>query len=392
MSATNITTGSIDNTPIGLTTTAPGKFTTLQATNLDNAVIGATTPAAASVTSLNGGQLAGLRNLLINGDARIDQRTNHAAVGSPANLNWLADRWSLQCSVVNKLNSNAAALGGSAAPGFPYGFVVSTNTPYTPAAGDYFILVYRTEGQDTWQLQWGTAAARPATLSFWAQATLAGTYSGAIVNGAGNRSLAFTYTISTANVWTYCTVPIVGDVAGTWALDNSMGPQVVFNYGSGATYSTATSGSWLATQVFGVTGTVQLVTRPANTQLIITGVQLELGTVATPYERRPIGTELALCQRYYQRYTSPTAAALAVYGYSIASGIVLTLLTFSPMRASPTAAYIGTWTGSNVLGGSPGIATNLSLSTVAIYCSALAAGAVSLSSPANGGFDLSAEL
>jgi hypothetical protein len=115
-----------------------------------------------------------------------------------------------------------------------------------------------------------------------------------------------------------------------------------------------------------------------------------MGTVATPFERRPIGTELALCQRYYQRYTSPSAGAVQLYGYQAAGNNFLMPMLFPPMRASPGPTVIGAWTLNNCSG--PSMATSGSLNSVYLTVVATGLGGISAVSPANGGFDLSAEL
>jgi hypothetical protein len=358
--------------------TAPSA--TINGGTIDNTVIGASTAAAVSMTSLNGGPLAGMRNLIINGEARVDQRFGHSGATQSASLSWLCDRWSLQSQVLNKLNLGSLPIQ---IPGIPhtYGLVLSTNTPYTLAAADYFLLIHRIEAQNVAHLQWGTANAKPVTLSFWAQVTLAGTYSAVVQNIDGTRTFPFTFNCPVANTAYYFTIPIPAITTGVWQAaspggDNGQGIQLVFNLGCGTNSLSSTSGSWqtLTSPVFGVTGTVQLVTQPINTQLVITGVQLELGSVATPFERRSIGTELALCQRYYQKLGGTNQADVIIQGYQTAGGHISMTLSYPTMRAPPAATVVGTW---NTTNASPNyVSSPGGLSSLAANATAVATGVV----------------
>ena len=120
-------------------------------------------------------------------------------------------------------------------------------------------------------------------------------------------------------------------------------------------------------------------------------IQLEPGSVATPFERRPIGTELALCQRYYQHYTSTAQYGVQIVGYTTAGQNVLASLPIPPMRATPTGSFIGTWVNNNTTGPVFAIASG-STNNIVIYAPATALGVVVTYSPANGGYDLNAEL
>jgi hypothetical protein len=132
-------------------------------------------------------------------------------------------------------------------------------------------------------------------------------------NYAGNRSYPFTYLINTANTWTSISVTIPGDTSGTWVGSTNAGAaQLFFGFGVGSTYS-GTAGAWASANYVSATGAVSVV-GTLNATFYITGVQLEPGSVATPFERRPINEVFAQCQRYYEKSYSDSAKPGSVPG------------------------------------------------------------------------------
>jgi hypothetical protein len=342
-----------------------------------------------TMASQNGGQLAGMRNKIINGDNRFDQRHGGAAVsGLGTGGIYLTDRWAYTTNQAGHFNGGQNLSSGGGAPGFPNTLGVTVASAYATAAADYNLLYQIIEGFNISDLQWGTAGALPVTLSFWVYCTVAGTHSGALV---GAQAYPFTFQVSTANVFTKIAVTIPGSTAGSWAFDNSAGLQVRFNLGSGANFLAA-AGAWTTgSNAVGVTGAVNLAAT-SGAYFYITGVQLEPGSVATPFERRLVGTELALCQRYYQRYVSTTSTSMFYAGgYNVAGANLLTNFWFPPMRTTPTATQIGTWVTNNC--GAPGIYPS---SPASLYINAIITATGNANyGPTNApgaGLDLSAEL
>jgi hypothetical protein len=242
-----------------------------------------------------------LKNRIINGDMRIDQRNAGASVTPTADSTYTLDRWFARLSVASKYSVQQNA--GSVTP--PVGYTsylgVTSLSAYTVGASEFFSITQAIEGLNVADLGFGTANAQTVTLSFWVRSSLTGTFGGTVFNN-GTRFYPFTYSIPTANTWTQISITIAGDTAGTWLTTNGVGLQVVFSLGAGATVS-GTAGAWGSTLYRSATGATSVVGTNGAT-FYITGVQLEIGTSATPFERRLYNQELANCQRYYYRIVS----------------------------------------------------------------------------------------
>jgi len=269
---------------------------------------------------------------------RIDQRNAGAAVTTSGA--YPVDRFSV-------FNSTDGAFSSSRSTTAPTGFTNSlyfttTTADASLAATQFSSAVQRIEGFNIADLGWGTANAKTVTLSFWTRSSLTGTFGGALRNSDTNRSYPFTYTISSANTWEYKTVTIPGDTTGTWLTDNGLGVSVTFGLGVGSTYS-GTSGAWAATNYLSATGATSVI-GTLNATWYITGVQLEVGSVATPFERRPYGTELALCQRYFWKIKgSDGSFACFSSGLTTATTSARHWISFpASMRSAPTITYGGT--------------------------------------------------
>jgi hypothetical protein len=244
----------------------------------------------------------GFRNRIINGDGNIDQRSDGSTSIPGVGATTFIDRWKM-----NVFGSGRLTIGKNyGAISSPDGFVsyigMKTTTTTTPGANDYNFLSQVIEGVNTIDLQWGTANAKPLALSFWAYSSLTGTFGGSVRNagsGAYNRSYPFTYTISSSNTWEKKTVVIPGDTTGTWTTNHLNGIEIIFVVSNGTTWQ-ATPFAWAAGNYTGPSGSLVNLIGTLNATLYLTGIQAEIGSVATPYERRNYGHEFALCQRYYQ--------------------------------------------------------------------------------------------
>jgi hypothetical protein len=240
--------------------------------------------------------LYGFKNRLINGDMRIDQRNAGASVTQTTNLLYTVDRFAVVGSVTSKFTAQQST---TAATGFSNSLLCTSSSAYTVGASEDFSVRHYIEGFNSADLGWGTANASAVTLSFWVRSSLTGTFGGAIANSAQDRFYVFSYTINAANTWEQKTITISGDTAGTWVTNNGIGIRIFWSLGAGATVS-STAGSWGTTFYRSATGAVSVVGTNGAT-FYITGVQLEKGSTATSFDYRPYGTELALCQRYYEK-------------------------------------------------------------------------------------------
>jgi hypothetical protein len=314
--------------------TSGNAATATTATNVSGGTASVTTLTVNS-NNISAVNSLGFRNRIINGDMRIDQRSNGLSI-TPINGQYALDRYACSLSQAGKYSVQQNA--GSVTPpaGFTNYFGVTSLSAYAVTGNDRFAIEQIIEGFNISDFNWGTSAAVPATLSFWVRSSLTGTFGGSI---ATTRTaiwvMPFTFTISSANTWTYITVAVTAPTAtGGANTDNSQGIYVRFGFGSAGTAAGGTAGVWTSSGNF---------TQPASTVSVVgtngatfyfTGLQLEAGSVATPFERRDIGRELIMCQRYFW---------LGFHSiYSQGAGTTNVMMVNYPcfMRAAPTA----TWT------------------------------------------------
>jgi hypothetical protein len=294
-----------------------------------------------------------LRNRIINGNMTIDQRNSGAQI-TAANLttgSYMVDRWVYISSQAAKFTAQQNAGAVTSAVGFPNYLGMTVASAVTVGASDYFAIAQSIEGFNFADLAWGTASAKTITLSFQVYSSLTGTFGGAFINFAATRSYPFAYTVSSANTWTTVSITIPGDTSGTWVGSTNAGAASLrLSLGAGSTFS-GTAGAWATQNYVSATGAVSVV-GTASATFYVTGVQLEVGSVATPFERQIYSNQLAQCQRYYNQWNGNTATL----GFTaVATGTVQTATTGIgtipfpvPMRIAPTFSLSG---GINVTAG-----------------------------------------
>jgi len=274
-------------------------------------------------------------NKIINGDMAIDQRNAGASV-TPTATAYTLDRWNIAVAVASKFSVQQNA--GSVTP--PAGFTsylgITSLSSYSVGAAEYFALRQIIEGNNCSDMNWGTANAKTITMSFWVRSSLTGTFGGSIYNSAANRSYPYTYAISAANTWEQKTVTIAGDTSGTWLTTNGVGMNVFWGLGMGSTLS-GTAGAWAGAQYISATGAVSVV-GTNNATWYITGVKLEVGSIATPFVPDDYQVSLAKCQRYYQ-YLNSSTGAYSIIGVVGQTNNIFTVWLPVVMRTSPTAVF-----------------------------------------------------
>jgi hypothetical protein len=283
----------------------------------------------------------GTRNKIINGRMEIAQRgTSFAA---PASGSYVLDRWV-------QFNTSAAFYTVSQQADAPSSNefqnslrIAITTADASIAAGDLVTLRQWVEGYNARDL-----IGRTFTLSFWVRSSKTGVHCVSFRNTGANRAYIVEYTVSAANTWEQKSITLSGGLitAGTWDWTTGQGVGIDFVLAAGSTFQ-ATAGAWQTGNLYATSAQVNCLDSTSNI-FAITGVQLEVGSVATPFEHRPFehrpfGVELDLCRRYYRQFTDNFV------GYAPSAGIFGGRHTplAPPMRATPTVTNSGV-TGVNV--------------------------------------------
>ncbi len=303
----------------------------------NTATINSMTPTADS--------LQGFRNRIINGDMRIAQRGTSAT--PTAGGYFTIDRWRFGQAASYAASLTPTISQSSTVPaGFTNSFLYTNGTGSAPTSTQLISIDQYIEGLNCADLDFGSASAKTVTVSFWVRASVTGTYSVALTNSSIDRSYVAEYTISSANTWEYKTITIAGDTSGTWLKTNGTGILVRFPIGAGTGLQT-TAGTWQAGNYYTTSACTNL-TATTGATFYITGVQLEVGSVATPFERRDYGRELIMCQRYFQRATNSSGgirylSILQAFSTAAVYGVLLRFpVTF---RATPSISISASFGG-----------------------------------------------
>jgi hypothetical protein len=295
---------------------------------------------AALGNAYNDGALSN-RNLIINGSMVISERYG-AASQSPAPSGYGIDRWATYKSGAGTFSIQQSTDGPS---GFYNSALITVTSNSTPSGGDYYMFQHPIEGYNMSQLDWGASGAKDVTLSFWVKSSVTGTFGGSLRSSTGNYSYVFEYTVNSSSTWEYKSVNISGATVDTWNSTNGSGINLLFSLGQGTTYATSTVGSWTAGNFHSLTTETDLIATASATWQI-TGVQLEVGDTATPFEHRSYGDELARCQRYYSQIYYQYEGVVGLVGNYAPCNPVLPVT----MRAAGTITHTNGASGGDISG------------------------------------------
>ena len=288
----------------GITTSSTvivGSGVTISESGIEASGIGIT------CANINGAQIGGRRNMIINGDMNIAQRGTPTASGSYTTAAYGAcDRWKLEANSTDQaafvISQESDAPTGS---GFTKSIKIKTNTAETTLDSNEILhLSQPIEAQDLQHLKNGTSSALPITLSFWVKSYQTGTYVVTVYKPDNTqRQISATYTISASNTWEFKTMTFPGDTSGGGInSDTGAGFQIYWLLASGSGFTGSTSTSWgnYADGGFANGQTVNIFSSTSN-YFYLTGVQLEIGTQATPFEHISFAENKRLCMRYFER-------------------------------------------------------------------------------------------
>ena len=310
----------------------------LENTNTSNGGISIDTSGHVSIDGANfptSGPLTN-RNLIINGAMQVAQRATQVTGVTTAGYR-TCDRFNFAASFLGTWTVDQST---DAPSGFSNSFKVTcTTADASPFTSDYLFYYHLIEGQNCQSIGFGTSDAKPLILSFWVKSNKTGNASFTIMQTDNSYKLAsYQYSISSADTWEYKTIEIPADTAGVMDNDNSVGLQVEWWLNSGSaftggshqpTWSTYSDSDRNASNL-GVGGAI-------NDYFQITGVQLEVGETATPFEHRSYGDELAKCQRYFISLHDPRLRGIASTSSNL-NRLGMTLPT--TMRTAPAIADI----------------------------------------------------
>jgi len=278
----------------------------------------------------------GRRNIVINGSASVNQRGD--STGVTADGYYGPDRWYYKTEGEETVSISQASDGPD---GFANSYKVEVTTAdSTIAADDYARIETRLEGQNLQHLKYGASGAESITLSFYVKSSVTGTYAVGFYSADGSRNIGSTYTISSANTWEYKTLTFAGDTGGTINDDNGEALRIWFLLSAGSNFTSSDNTSWAGYSDSRVAyGHTANVIGTSSATFFLTGVQMEVGSQATPFEHRSFGEELQLCQRYYTLIADGSDVSNYAFGMGAAylSGAMYSSMHLpTPMRTAPS--------------------------------------------------------
>jgi len=277
------------------------------------------------------------RNLIINGAMQVAQRATSVTGVTETDGYKTVDRFQFW---TYSGGTYSLSQDSTAPSGFGYSHKVSNTATTSTVAGTGVSFRQRIEAQNLQQLAYNTADAKDVTLSFWVRSTATGTCAVCIYNPDSGRIVTKTYAISSANTWEYKSITFSGDTSGAINNDTGYAFDIIWWLAAGTDFTSGTpTGDW---ETYSATKSASGQTVQLNTggDWYITGVSLEVGDTATPFEHRSYGDELARCQRYYEKYNSSNIS----YAPDNVNGNSRMMGQFTvTKRAQPTMTATGSW-------------------------------------------------
>jgi len=283
------------------------------------------------------GQVSGRRNIVINGAMQVAQRsTSVTGLGADANAYQTVDRFRfLTANTAGRYTVTQTADGPSGIANCTKIDVTTADTSI--AAGEYFFFRQLFEGQDVQQLKKGTSDAEKITVSFYVKGNANATYLVELEDGDNSRLNSQTFNVTTS--WTRVVKTFTADTTGALDDDNANSFNLGFWLHAGATYTGGTYASniWASnTAANRVPSDNTSIFDSTDRTFFITGLQMEVGSVATPFEHRSFGDELALCQRYFYQFVKGNDLPMGIGFYIAANQLRLGVYFPTTMRAPPS--------------------------------------------------------
>ena len=244
---------------------------------------------------LTNSQIGGRRNIIINGAMQVAQRGTD--LNDVSHLDYCADRFQITKANTDQLVINYDQ-STDTPDGFSNSFKLSVGTVESAIdTNEYLMINQKIEAQNLQHLKYGTSSAETLTLSFHVKSSVTGTYAISVFQQDASKYYSTTYTVNSANTWEYKTVKINGNTSDIINNDNGSGLRLSWTLSSGSNFTSGSNDAWGASSNWAVGHNASWITTSSAT-FFLTGVQLEVGSQATPFEHRSFGEELALCQRY----------------------------------------------------------------------------------------------
>ena len=277
------------------------------------------------------------RNLIINGAMQVAQRgTSETGVNSSGYKN-VCDRWRFNASGSN-VGTYTVSQSTDTPDGFGSSLKIDCTTDRTPASNELYEVEQRFEGQNLQAFKKGTSAAKKFSVSFYVKTNVSGNYVVWLYDADNNRNIGAIYTVSNSN-WNRYTVSFPADTTGAFDNDNARSLDLRFVLLSGTDFTSGTlpTAAWEGTSnANSRAGQTANVASSTSNEWYITGVQLEVGSVATDFEHRSIGQELDLCMRYFQRFVSGSNNQIGMGSYYANTQLKVIFGFVHEMRVGPS--------------------------------------------------------